>query len=208
MEGRRFPRGMALVERELKKTFLLSVLMIYCIRNFTALEGRCMVFSSLNFLYLFLTALLACYFLLPARFRAGRNLVLLAFSLLFYACAGVSYLPIMLFSIAVNYVSGLLVSPDRSRGRKGAVVFSVVCNLALLGWFKYAMFTAGVLNSLGIAVPIPQVVLPIGISFFTFQGMSYVLDVYRGEAPAEKNPLWVALYISLFPQLVAGPIVR
>jgi D-alanyl-lipoteichoic acid acyltransferase DltB (MBOAT superfamily) len=85
---------------------------------------------------------------------------------------------------------------------------SVVCNLSLLCWFKYAVFAAGVLHDLGLSVPIPQVVLPIGISFFTFQGMSYVLDVYRGDAQPERNILRVALYIALFPQLVAGPIVR
>lgn len=167
-----------------------------------------MVFSSLNFLFLFLPALLVCYFILPSRYREGRNLVLLGFSLAFYAYAGVRFLPIILVSILINYLFGLLVSPERRGGRKAAVTLAVVCNLALLGWFKYAMFTAGVLNDLGIAVPIPQVVLPIGISFFTFQGMSYVLDVYRGDAAAERSPLRVALYIALFPQLVAGPIVR
>ena len=167
-----------------------------------------MVFSSLNFLFLFLTALLVCYFLLPVRFRSARNGILLAFSLFFYGYAGGKYLLLMLFSVAVNYISGLFVCQGSQRMRKTVMVLSVICNLALLGWFKYAMFTAGVLNDLGLSVPIPRVVLPVGISFFTFQGMSYVLDVYRGDAPVEKNPLWVALYISLFPQLVAGPIVR
>ena len=167
-----------------------------------------MVFSSLNFLFLFLPALLCCYFILPSRFRTARNLVLLAFSLGFYAYAGVQFLPLMLLSIGINYVFGLLVSSGSDRRRRTAMILAVVCDLALLGWFKYAMFTAEVLDRLGLAVPIPEVVLPIGISFFTFQGMSYVLDVYRGDAPVERDPLWVALYISLFPQLVAGPIVR
>lgn len=167
-----------------------------------------MVFSSLNYLFLFLPALLVCYFILPARWREGRNLVLLAFSLFFYGCAGIRFLPLMLVSILINYLFGRLVCVKNKRAGKIFVVTSIVCNLALLGWFKYAVFTAGVLNDLGIAVPIPQVTLPIGISFFTFQGMSYVLDVYRGDVQAERNVLRVALYIALFPQLVAGPIVR
>src|SRR5699024_7329010 len=83
-----------------------------------------------------------------------------------------------------------------------------VVGLGLLGWFKYAGFLAQTIHDLGFAVPIPQVTLPIGISFFTFQGLSYVIDVYRGDAPIQKNPLNVALYVALFPQLVAGPIVR
>lgn len=167
-----------------------------------------MVFSSLNFLFLFFLTLLVCYFVLPARWREGRNFVLLAFSLFFYGYAGIRFLPLMLLSILINYLFGLLVCTRDKRVRKVFIVTGVACNLALLGWFKYAMFAAGVLNNLGFSVPIPQVVLPIGISFFTFQGMSYVLDVYRGDAEAERNPLRVALYISLFPQLVAGPIVR
>ncbi len=163
-----------------------------------------MVFSSYIFLFLFFTTLLALYFLLPARFREGRNLVLLLFSLFFYFCGGPKYLSLMLFSIAVNYLSGLLVQGKR----RWALLFGMVANLALLGWFKYAVFFAENLKALGIPLTIPHVVLPVGISFFTFQGMSYVIDVYRGEAVPEKNPLRLALYISLFPQLVAGPIVR
>lgn len=167
-----------------------------------------MVFSSLNFLFLFFPCLLVCYFVLPERWRKGRNFVLLAFSLFFYGYAGMQFLPLMVVSILINYLFGLLVRIRKMRVRKVFAVLAVTCNLALLGWFKYAVFTAEVLNGLGLAVPIPQVILPIGISFFTFQGMSYVLDVYRGDAEAERNPLRVALYIALFPQLVAGPIVR
>jgi alginate O-acetyltransferase complex protein AlgI len=167
-----------------------------------------MVFSSLNFLFLFFLALLLCYFILPMRCREWRNLVLLAFSLFFYGYAGFRFLPLMLASILINYMFGLLVCVKKARMRKAFVIGSVVCNLSLLCWFKYAVFAAGVLNDLGLSVPIPQVVLPIGISFFTFQGMSYVLDVYRGDAQPERNILRVALYIALFPQLVAGPIVR
>jgi len=168
-----------------------------------------MVFSSILFLFFFLPALFLVYFCVPKRFRAARNLVLLAFSLLFYACGGTDYLPVLLVSIAVNYLCGLLVSRERPRavrqiGLWGAVAFGV----GMLGWFKYAGFFATSLNALGAGLPVPQVVLPIGVSFFTFQGLSYVVDVYRGDAACQRNPLYVALYVALFPQLVAGPIVR
>lgn len=166
-----------------------------------------MVFSSMTFLFGFLPVLLAFYFLLPQRFRRGRNGVLLVFSLLFYAWGGLRLLGLMAVSIAVNYCGGLLAAPGR-RFRRWAMWGAVAVNLALLGWFKYAGFLAENLVLLGLPVEPPEVTLPIGISFFTFQGMSYVLDVYRGEAPAERSPLRVALYIALFPQLVAGPIVR
>ena len=166
-------------------------------------QVTCMVFSSYSFLFLFLPLLLLLYFLLPFRFREGRNLLLLLFSLFFYACGGLRALPLILLSIAANYFFGLLVP-----GRRRVLVLAVLVNLGLLGWFKYAPFLAENLVRLGLPVPIPAVALPIGISFFTFQGMSYVIDVYRGEAPPARNPLHVALYIALFPQLVAGPIVR
>lgn len=166
-----------------------------------------MVFSSISFLFVFLPLLLAVYFLLPARLREGRNLVLLLFSLFFYGYGGPRFLLLMLLSIAVNYAGGLLAAPDRRRHRLWTGLVTAV-NLGLLGWFKYAGFLGANLNRIWTGLPVPEVALPIGISFFTFQGLSYVLDVYRGEAAPERNPLRVALYISLFPQLVAGPIVR
>lgn len=166
-----------------------------------------MVFSSFNFLFLFLPLLLAAYFLIPRRFRKGRNGVLLLFSLFFYGCGGWSLLPLIAASILINWLGGLLAAPGRKHA-KAVMVAGVAANLLLLGWFKYAVFTAETLNALGLALPVPRVTLPIGISFFTFQGMSYLLDVYRGEASVEHNPLRVGLYITLFPQLVAGPIVR
>ncbi|MGI5984458.1 MAG: MBOAT family O-acyltransferase [Oscillospiraceae bacterium] len=113
----------------------------------------------------------------------------------------------MLVSIAINYVFGLLANPASPRS-KAAVTLAVIINLALLAWFKYAVFFCENLRNAGLDIGVPQIVLPIGISFFTFQGMSYVIDVRRGLVPPEKNPLRVALYISLFPQLIAGPIVR
>ena len=167
-----------------------------------------MVFSSLVFLLGFLPALLLVYFLIPARLRGLRNLVLLAASLFFYWWGAGKLALLMVLSIAVNYAGGLLAGQaDRKVARLG-VLFAAVLGLGLLGWFKYAGFLAQTIHDLGLAVPIPQVTLPIGISFFTFQGLSYVIDVYRGDAPTQKNPLNVALYVALFPQLVAGPIVR
>jgi len=166
-----------------------------------------MVFSSMIFLFAFLPALLVCYFLLPRRLRAARNVLLLVFSLVFYAWGGPKLLPLMLVSITANYCGGLFCAPGRPH-RKLAVVVVVAVNLALLGYFKYTNFLFENLQLLGLNVTVPNITLPIGISFFTFQGMSYVLDVYRGDAQTERNPLRVALYVALFPQLVAGPIVR
>ena len=166
-----------------------------------------MVFSSMTFLFVFLPLLLAAYYLLPARARAWRNGVLLAFSLFFYAYGGPPFLLLMLLSIAVNYTGALWAAPGR-RHPRAAMALTTAADLALLGWFKYAGFFFSNLARVWTGLPVPEVTLPIGISFFTFQGLSYVLDVYRGQARAQRNPLHVALYISLFPQLVAGPIVR
>lgn len=166
-----------------------------------------MVFSSFTFLFIFLPVLLLVYFITPARFRTARNTILLAFSLFFYAYGGPEFLLLMLLSITINYVFGLL-SHKNGGGVKWAVAVSVILNLGLLAYFKYAGFLCENLAAVGVGITVPDIVLPIGISFFTFQGMSYVIDVYRGDVPAAKNPLKVALYISLFPQLIAGPIVR
>ena len=168
-----------------------------------------MVFSSLEFLLGFLPCLLVIYFIIPAKVRWLRNLVLLAFSLYFYQWGADKLVLLMVASILVNYLGGLMAGRrDRPALEKFGVWFAVVLGLGLLGWFKYAGFLAQTICDLGVAIPVPQITLPIGISFFTFQGLSYVIDVYRGDAPPQKNPLNVALYVSLFPQLVAGPIVR
>ena len=168
-----------------------------------------MVFSSLVFLLGFLPALLLAYFLIPARLRGLRNLVLLGASLFFYWWGAGPLVLLMVLSISVNYVGGLLAGQrDRPRLARAGLLFALCAGLGLLAWFKYAGFLAQTICDLGFAVPIPQVTLPIGISFFTFQGLSYVIDVYRGDAPIQRNPLNVALYVALFPQLVAGPIVR
>ena len=168
-----------------------------------------MVFSSISFLTFFLPCLLACYFLIPSRFRSARNGVLLVFSLAFYACGGPKFLLLMLVSIAVNYVCGFFAgSQHKKQVRLTAVVSSVVIGIGLLGYFKYAGFFVEIIDSMGASIPVPEITLPIGISFYTFQGLSYVIDVYRNDARVQKNPLKTALYIALFPQLVAGPIVR
>lgn len=168
-----------------------------------------MVFSSISFLAYFLPSLLVTYYIVPARWRSLRNLVLFAFSVVFYAWGGLRYLALLSISVIINYIGGLFAGDQFSAGiRKTATVAAVIANLALLGWFKYAGFFAQAVNDLGLFIPVPEIVLPIGISFFTFQGLSYVLDVSRGNAKTQKNPLNVALYVILFPQLVAGPIVR
>ena len=165
-----------------------------------------MVFSSVSFLVFFLPILLIVYFVVPQRLRSVRNLVLLLASVFFYAWGGIRYLGLLCVSVTVNYVCGLLAGGNRFKKPAAAVACTV--GIGLLFIFKYAGFFARTVNSLGLTVPVPEIVLPIGISFYTFQGLSYVIDVYRGAAPVQKNPLNVALYIALFPQLVAGPIVR
>ncbi len=168
-----------------------------------------MVFSSITFLVFFMPCLLAVYYLVPARFRSIRNYILLVFSLVFYSFGGVRFLALLLISVAINYVSGLMAAKEHRPGvRRLGVATACVLGIALLGWFKYAGFFAEMINSFGAMIPVPEVTLPIGISFFTFQGLSYVIDVYRNDAVCQRNPFYVGLYIALFPQLVAGPIVR
>lgn len=170
-----------------------------------------MVFSSTIFLFLFLPVVLVLSFIFRAR---GRNLLLLAASLFFYAWGEGFYVLLMLASIILNYIAGLLIHQSRgSRADRFVPALAVVLNLGLLALYKYADFLTDNLNILLIAFDIPAmqldpVHLPIGISFFTFQAMSYIIDVYRKEAPAQKNPINVALYIAMFPQLIAGPIIR
>ncbi len=166
-----------------------------------------MVFSSMFFLFLFLVVTLAAYFLVPARYLRARNLVLLAASLFFYFFGEPVGILLMLASIAGNYFAARLL--DAGRHRKAWLTAAVLLNLLMLGTFKYADFFAANFNALtGLSLPMPGLAMPIGISFFTFQGLSYVLDVYRRRVPAQRS-LWnVATYISMFPQLVAGPIVR
>lgn len=166
-----------------------------------------MVFSNLVFLFIFLPALLFFYYLSP---KAGKNYILLFASLLFYAWGEPIYVFIMLFSICLNYIFAIFVDKGKTTyQRKLWLIISVVANLLILGVFKYAGFFVDNLNQLlNLQFPVPEIALPIGISFFTFQAMSYVIDVYRKDAALQKNLFDLALYISLFPQLVAGPIIR
>ena len=165
-----------------------------------------MLFSSIPFLYYFLPLVLAVYFLTPARFR---NAVLLLASLIFYAWGEPKYVLLMLASILSGYGFGLL--QVRHRGRKGTNLFcglSVAVSLSFLLYFKYADFFLENFNAAtGLGVPLLRIALPIGISFYTFQIISYTVDVYRGE-PAQKNLIHLAAYVAMFPQLIAGPIVR
>ena len=165
-----------------------------------------MVFSSYVFLFFFLPIVCGAYFILPAR---ARNGFLLIASLFFYGWNKPLLLVVLMFSIAVNYCTGRLVAAE-GRFKKVYLIAGIVINIVLLLYYKYSNFIVRSLCCLfpEIAAKWVPVVLPLGISFFTFQGMSYTIDVYRGDVKALKNPLDVALYISLFPQLVAGPIVR
>lgn len=172
-----------------------------------------MLFSSTVFIYLFLPAVLIIYYGLLRKSRKLQNYFLAFASLLFYAWGEPKFVLVMLLSILLNWMLGLLVAHNKQKANTGrakiAVGIAVFVNLAILFIFKYLCFTADIIqNTFGVSLGIPQIALPIGISFFTFQGMSYVLDIYRNKGSAQKNLLNVGLYISLFPQLIAGPIVR
>ena len=181
-----------------------------------------MVFSSLNFLYLFyLPVVLFVYYITPLKFR---NAVLLLLNLIFYGWGEPVYIVIMFASIAIDYTHGMLVTHHKrkgnDRGARIAVASSVVFNLALLFFFKYWNFIAGSLAGIGLgfmpvinSLPVPGIgsiafTLPIGISFFTFQTMSYTIDVYRGDADVQKNIVTFGTFVTLFPQLIAGPIIK
>lgn len=166
-----------------------------------------MLFSSIPFLYYFLPCVLLVYFAAPKKLK---NSVLLLASLFFYGWGEPKYLLLMLFSIMQGYVFGLLIEKSRER-RSGKVCLAagVALSLAMLAYFKYADFMIANLNALtGLSVPFLKIALPIGISFYTFQIVSYLIDVYRGEVPAQRNFIDLAAYIAMFPQLIAGPIVR
>lgn len=167
-----------------------------------------MVFSSLVFLFTFLPLVLICYFAVP---RRAKNPVLLLASLIFYAWGEPVYLFLMLLSISFNYVCGMEIGLKlkRKKGAKGALVFAIAVNVALLGFFKYAGFLVENINAiLPFDIPMPALALPVGISFYTFQIMSYLADVYRKKAEAQKNLISFGLYVTMFPQLIAGPIVQ
>ena len=167
-----------------------------------------MIFSSLTFLFAYLPLTLAVYFLVPLRWR---NLVLLLVSLFFYGWGEPVYISIMILSILIDYTHGMLVEKYRSNDKLARyfVGQSVAFNLLLLGFFKYWDFLAANLSLIpGVTVPQLGIALPIGISFFTFQTMSYTIDVYRQDAPVQRNIIRFGAFVTMFPQLIAGPIVK
>ena len=169
-----------------------------------------MIFSSVFFIFVFLPVVLLAYFLVPKKFK---NVVILIASLIFYAWGEPIYIVLMVFSILFNYLSGLEIDDCKERGDvlKGKIAFwmAVGVNLGILGFFKYAGFVVENLNRiLPFDISMPALALPIGISFYTFQTLSYIIDVYKGNVKVQKNVINFGTYISMFPQLIAGPIVR
>ena len=177
-----------------------------------------MVFSDLFFLFVFLPAFLLCYLLATwidrrwtptetAKTNQAKNLVLVCFSLIFYAWGEPVYVFLMLFCVLVNFLVGLGIA-NSEQHRKMVLTLGLIANICILGTFKYLGFLADCLNDMGIEVARPNIALPIGISFYTFQSISYLIDVYRRESPVQRRFVDLLLYISMFPQLIAGPIVR
>ncbi len=169
-----------------------------------------MVFSSLLFLFRFLPMVLLLYFIIPKKFR---NALLFIASLIFYAWGEPIYVTLMLFSTIVDYTHGMLVDyykkKNNMRAARIAVASSMIINLSLLGFFKYSDFLITNVNTIfGTEIGLLNLALPIGISFYTFQTMSYTIDVYRGDADVQKNIISFGAYVALFPQLIAGPIVQ
>ncbi|MAT80244.1 MAG: membrane-bound O-acyltransferase family protein [Phycisphaerae bacterium] len=173
-----------------------------------------MVFSSITFLFFFLPLVVVLYHVAP---RPARNAILLIASLLFYLWGAGVFVLLLLAAIVTNYIVGFVVQTAHERGNRLlagiCITISIITSLVILGWFKYANFFVDALNQFGgylgtAELAWSHIVLPIGISFYTFQSMSYVIDVARGKANAMRNPIDFALYVSFFPQLIAGPIVR
>ncbi len=168
-----------------------------------------MLFSSLEFLYLFLPITVILYSILP---RGWKNGALLAVSLVFYAWGEPVYIFLMIFTIVADYIFGLLLEKfsGRDRARKNVLIAAVIVNLAILGFFKYAGFLLDNLRLIPTLEGLPrfELSLPIGISFYTFQSLSYVIDVYRNDAKTQRSIVSFGAYVTLFPQLIAGPIVR
>jgi len=167
-----------------------------------------MIFSSIPFLFFFFPLFLLLYYISPFKIK---NIILLIFSLIFYAWGEPVYIVLMVFSSVVDYINGRMIEKyyDQKSKKRIFMVGSVIINLLLLGFFKYADFLITNINNLfNLGIPLLELGLPIGISFFTFQTMSYSIDVYRGNVKAEHNFLNFMTYVSMFPQLIAGPIVR
>ncbi len=162
-----------------------------------------MLFSSIPFLYYFLPLVVICYFLVPFRLK---NLILLLFSLIFYSWGEPTYVIFMILSILFGYAEGLLI--EKKQHSRFTLIVSCCIHLGLLIYFKYTDFFIANLNGLGLSIPLFDFALPIGISFYTFQILSYLIDVYRQDCEAQKNLISFGAYVSMFPQLIAGPIVR
>ena len=170
-----------------------------------------MLFSSTTFIYLYLPLVILVYYTILRKSRTGQNVFLFLASLLFYAWGEPLFVLVMAASIIINWLFGIAVDKKRGNKRTARIMVGLdaAINLGLLFVFKYLNFTGSLLRDLtGIELELPSIALPIGISFFTFQAMSYVIDVYRQKGKVQKNPLYVGLYIAFFPQLIAGPIVR
>ena len=166
-----------------------------------------MVFSSMTFLCVFFPVVFALYYILPG--LRARNVLLILASLLFYAYGEPAYVLLMIFSIVMNYFFGRMMNTRNAGLRKAALLIAVVINIGLLVVFKYTDMILRTINQLaGTQIPMTEIALPIGISFFTFQALSYVIDVYRDEVQSQKSVFNVMLYVSFFPQLIAGPIVK
>ena len=168
-----------------------------------------MVFSSLLFMFVYFALVLAVYYVIP---RKVKNLWLFIVSILFYGFGEPVYVFLMLFSITGNYVAGLLLDKwkDKIKAKRTVLVLDVIFNLGMLGFFKYTGFVLGMFDSIPAVaeLQIPEIALPIGISFNTFQTMSYIIDLYWGNCKVQKNYITFGTYVVLFPQLIAGPIVR
>ncbi|HIY21163.1 MAG TPA: MBOAT family protein [Candidatus Flavonifractor merdigallinarum] len=168
-----------------------------------------MVFSSLYFLFLYLPIVLFVYYITPLRWR---NAWLLVVNLVFYGWGEPKYIVLMLFTILLDYAAGLVVARCKEQGRdteaRVAVAVALVLNLAILFFFKYWDLVARTFQHFGVDMPVLNLALPIGISFYTFQTMTYPVDVYRGDADAQKNVIHFGTFVTLFPQLIAGPIIK
>ena len=165
-----------------------------------------MAFNSVAFLFGLLPVTLLCYYLCPARLREGRNLILLLASLGFYAWGGLALLPALLVSCLINWGAALLLA--RISRKKALFTVTVLVNVLMLGYYKYTGFLLGNLKALGLDISVPAIALPAGISFFVFQSIGYLTDVYRGKIAAERNFLRFLMFTSFFPQLLQGPILR
>jgi len=169
-----------------------------------------MIFSSIIFLCVFMPVVFIAYYLCPAK---SRNLLLLLASLVFYAWGEPGYILVMVSSIIINYLAGRLVSTYKEKlmpvKAKAVFIISIILNICILFFFKYTGFFIQIINNTGFTkIPLIDIALPIGISFYTFQTMSYIADVYTGTTKAQKNLVNFAMYVSMFPQLIAGPVVR